>query len=239
MTKTKVMSDNLKKNVWLIKILTIPTIQSSNQIMLYLNHGIKNISHSYTKKELLCCDSWSTHIKMCNISFISIHNPNQGKSWKMLPFHPYYQHWTGKIMQVYQLKQNLSKIMNIFINGKMFYYFCYQLLLLCGLNWILHIFCRVSVHRVYMRCAAEYNNILFYFKCNHISIDLFQPKTDLFPTRSLVWVHFKTVRYFYQPIFGSFLYLQNALHNLDIELCSTQLFSKIIYSYILPSRTFL
>ena len=49
----------------------------------------------------------------------------------------------------------------------------------------------------------------------------------------------KTVRYFYQPIFSSFSYLKNALHNLVIELCSALFFSKIIYSYILTSRTVL
>ena len=63
--------------------------------------------------------------------------------------------------------------------------------------------------------------------------DLFQPKTVLFSTRALIWVHFKTVRYFYQPIFRLFSYLKNALHNLVIELCSAliffQKFSTVIY----------
>ena len=36
--------------------------------------------------------------------------------------------------------------------------------------------------------------------------DLFQPKTDLFSTRALILVHFKTVRYFSQPIFILFSY---------------------------------
>ena len=44
-------------------------------------------------------------------------------------------------------------------------------------------------------------------------VDLFQPKTDLFSTRALIWVHLKTVRYCSQPIFGLFLYLKNSLHN--------------------------
>ena len=38
--------------------------------------------------------------------------------------------------------------------------------------------------------------------------DLFQPKTDFFPTRALIWVHFKTVRYFSQPIFSLFSYFK-------------------------------
>ena len=38
--------------------------------------------------------------------------------------------------------------------------------------------------------------------------DLFQTKTDLFSTRALIWVHFKTVHYFYQPIFSLFSYLK-------------------------------
>ena len=37
-----------------------------------------------------------------------------------------------------------------------------------------------------------------------ISVDLFQPKTDLFSTRSLIWMHFKTVHYFSQPIISFF-----------------------------------
>ena len=40
--------------------------------------------------------------------------------------------------------------------------------------------------------------------------DLFQPKTDLFSTRALIRVHFKSVRYFSQPIFILFSYLKNA-----------------------------
>ena len=40
--------------------------------------------------------------------------------------------------------------------------------------------------------------------------DSFQPKTDLFSTRSLISVHFKTVRYFSQSIFSLFSYLKNA-----------------------------
>ena len=59
-----------------------------------------------------------------------------------------------------------------------------------------------------------------------IIFDLFQPKTDLFSTRALIWVHFKTVRYFSQPIFSLFSYLKNTLHNLDIEMCSAPFFQK-------------
>ena len=42
------------------------------------------------------------------------------------------------------------------------------------------------------------------------AVDLFQPKTDLFSTRALIWVHFKTVHYFSQPIFSLFSYFKNA-----------------------------
>ena len=41
--------------------------------------------------------------------------------------------------------------------------------------------------------------------------DLFQPKTSTFSTRALIWVHFKTVQYFSQPIFRIFSYLK--IHN--------------------------
>ena len=44
--------------------------------------------------------------------------------------------------------------------------------------------------------------------CRDMVLDLFQPKTDLFSTHALIWVHLKTMRYFYQPIFSSFLYLK-------------------------------
>ena len=39
-----------------------------------------------------------------------------------------------------------------------------------------------------------------------MAYDLFQPKTDLFPTCALISVHFKTVRYFSQYIFSLFSY---------------------------------
>ena len=40
-------------------------------------------------------------------------------------------------------------------------------------------------------------------------LDLFQPKTSTFSTRALIWVHFKTVHYFYRPIFSLFSYLKH------------------------------
>ena len=42
--------------------------------------------------------------------------------------------------------------------------------------------------------------------------DLFHPKTFTFSTHALIWVHFKTVRYFSQPIFSIFSHFKNALH---------------------------
>ena len=42
------------------------------------------------------------------------------------------------------------------------------------------------------------------------ALDLFQPKTSTFSTRALIWVHFKTVRYFSQQIFRLFSYFKNA-----------------------------
>ena len=79
----------------------------------------------------------------------------------------------------------------------------------------------------------------FYKPTHVLPVDLFQPKTDLFSTRAPIWVHFKTVQYFSQPIFRLFSYLKNALPSLVIELCSALFFSKIIYIYILTSRTVL
>ena len=74
---------------------------------------------------------------------------------------------------------------------------------------------------------------------NSLLFDLFQPKTSTISTRALISVHFKTVRYFSQPIFRLFSYFKNALHNLVIELCNALIFLKNIYSYILTSRTVL
>ena len=69
--------------------------------------------------------------------------------------------------------------------------------------------------------------------------DLFQPKTSTFSTRALIWAHFKTVRYFYQPIFSSFSYLKNALHHLVVELCSALFFFKnILQLYINFTHSF-
>ena len=72
-----------------------------------------------------------------------------------------------------------------------------------------------------------------------IEHDLFQPKTSTFSTGALIWVHFKTVRYFSQPIFRLFSYLTNALHNLVIELCIAPVLFQTIYSYIITLRTVL
>ena len=74
----------------------------------------------------------------------------------------------------------------------------------------------------------------------HIYTTLFRSNVP-FPSsnRALIWVHFKTVHYFNQPIFSLFSYLKNALHNLVIELCSAPFFSKLLYSYLLNSRTVL
>ena len=78
--------------------------------------------------------------------------------------------------------------------------------------------------------------IIFIVGC---TLDLFQPKTDLFSTRALIWVHFKTVHYFSQPIFSLFSYLK--MHNTVKSLnCVVHLFfSKILHRYLLNSRTVL
>ena len=51
-----------------------------------------------------------------------------------------------------------------------------------------------------------YWSILHPVSKNWISLDLFHTKTDLFSTRALIWVHFKNVNYFSQPIFSLFSY---------------------------------
>ena len=43
-------------------------------------------------------------------------------------------------------------------------------------------------------------------------IDLFQPKTSTFSTRALIWVHFKTVRYFFLNQFLVFFH-NKKMHN--------------------------
>ena len=59
--------------------------------------------------------------------------------------------------------------------------------------------------------------------------ELFQPKTSTFSTRTLIWVHYKVVHIFSQPIFSSFSHLNSARHNLVIELC---LILKLFQIYI-------
>ena len=49
-------------------------------------------------------------------------------------------------------------------------------------------------------------------------LDRVQPKTSPFSTRHLIWVNYKVVSQLAQPIL-SFLHLNNARHNLVIELC--------------------
>ena len=69
--------------------------------------------------------------------------------------------------------------------------------------------------------------------------DLFQTKKYTFSTCAFIWVHFKTVYYFSQPIFLIFTF-KNALHKLVIELCSAlETFKKIIYGYLLKLRAVL
>ena len=40
--------------------------------------------------------------------------------------------------------------------------------------------------------------------------DLFHPNTSTFSTQALIWVHFNTVHYFFQPIFSLLLHLKRA-----------------------------
>ena len=89
----------------------------------------------------------------------------------------------------------------------------------------------VSVPVIYLRRRRRRDKIL--------ALDLFQPKTSTFSTHALIWVYFKTVHYFYQPIFNLFPNLKNAWRNLVIELCRALFFSKTKYSYLLNLRTVL
>ena len=63
----------------------------------------------------------------------------------------------------------------------------------------------------------------------HFPIDLFQPKTDLFPTRALIWVQFKTVRYFSQPIFRLFSYLKKCITQFSHWIVSCAIFFPKIF----------
>ena len=91
------------------------------------------------------------------------------------------------------------------------YYLSFQLNTCCTI-WS----CYVILHVILCMFFFWMNNMIHYFYI----YDLFQPKTSTISTRALISVHFKTVPYFSQPIFGLFSYLKNALHNLVIELCS-------------------
>ena len=76
-------------------------------------------------------------------------------------------------------------------------------------------------------------------ECIERDRDLFHPKTELFSTRALIWVHFKTVHYFSQLIFSLFSYFKNALHNLFIKLCSAPFFKNIVQLFIKFTHSFL
>ena len=52
-----------------------------------------------------------------------------------------------------------------------------------------------------------------------LSKDGVQPKTPPFSTRHLIWVNYKVVSQWSQPILLSITYLNGARHNLVIELC--------------------
>ena len=59
-------------------------------------------------------------------------------------------------------------------------------------------------------CSANLPLSAWYVLNFNSKYDLFQPKTDFFSTRTLISVHFKTVRYFSQSIFSLFSYFKNA-----------------------------
>ena len=40
-----------------MKLLALSPMQNPKEVLLYINHEMKNIPQSYTKKESLCCDS--------------------------------------------------------------------------------------------------------------------------------------------------------------------------------------
>ena len=89
MTRTKVISDNLKKwNIFQIELITISSMQYPKKKMLHLNQEIKNISNYYIKKVLMCCDSWPIHKKyvQLNILFQYIVPIQKTKIGKMLAF---------------------------------------------------------------------------------------------------------------------------------------------------------
>ena len=66
----------------------------------------------------------------------------------------------------------------------------------------------------------QWQQDIFYGFRYHVTHDLFQPKTSIFSTRALIWLHFKTVNLFLRPIFSLFSHLNSALHHLVIEFCS-------------------
>ena len=61
-----------------------------------------------------------------------------------------------------------------------------------------------------MVASVEDIFVVVYFLGKKSIVDLFQPKTSTFSKRALIWVHFKTMHYFSQPIFSLFSYLKNA-----------------------------
>ena len=56
-------------NILLIKIISISTIHSPNQILLYLNLDIKIYYYYYTQQLFLCCGSWYTPKKYVQFFF--------------------------------------------------------------------------------------------------------------------------------------------------------------------------
>ena len=73
----------------------------------------------------------------------------------------------------------------------------------------------------------------YFYWYHQFTYDLIHPKTSNFSTRTLFWVHFKTVHYFFSTNFQFTFTFKNALHNLFIELCSAlkifQIYSIFIY----------
>ena len=69
-------------------------------------------------------------------------------------------------------------------------------------------------------------------------LGLFHPKTDLFPTRALIWVHFKTVHYFTQPIFSLFSYLKMHYTIQSLNCVMRRFFQNIAHLFIKSTHSF-
>ena len=139
-----------------------------------------------------------------------IHTIKWDLKWHLRLDPVWYEHvyWRPSVGQLMQRFLHITE--NIYCSFKIYIY-CTSIIWLCVQS------------RSMCSCLFQICN----WKIIHqITFDLFQSKTSTFSTRALIWVNFKTVHYFSQPIFSLFSYLKKCATQFSHWTVSCTIFQK-------------